>query len=318
MQVIEISNLKKRYFEVEALKGIDMQIHEGETVGLLGPNGAGKTTLVKSILGLVKFDEGSIRVMGYRVPEDLKIIKMFVGVVPQENNLDNDISVYENLLVYGEIFGIKPKKLKPIILSLLDELKMLDKMNENVENLSGGMKRKLIIARSLINDPKILILDEPTIGLDPEIRKSIWDKIIHLKEKGKTILLTTHYLDEAQALCDRIYIIDNGMIIENGSPDELISRHLPTYAIEVFPKIQLPGELQSVKKIEFANYLILFYQDPSYIKHILKSKGAKRIHVRLTTLEDVFLLLTGKELEDKDEMGGNTEAKLYSVEKKLV
>ncbi|MCX8029717.1 MAG: ATP-binding cassette domain-containing protein [Brevinematales bacterium] len=310
--------MKKKYFGVEALKGIAMQIHEGETVGLLGPNGAGKTTLVKSILGLVKFDEGNIRVMGYSVPEDLKLIKMFVGVVPQENNLDSDISVYENLLIYGEIFGLKPKKLKPIILSLLDELKMLDKMNENVENLSGGMKRKLIIARSLINDPKILILDEPTVGLDPEIRKSIWDKIIHLKEKGKTILLTTHYLDEAQALCDRIYIIDNGIIIENGSPEELISRHLPAYAIEIFPRIQLPEELQSIKKIEFVNYLILFHQDPNYIKHMIRSRGAKKIHVRLTTLEDVFLFLTGKRLEDKDEVGTNTEAKLYSMEKKLV
>lgn len=294
MVVVEIKNLYKSYSNVVALKNVSVSINKGECVGFLGPNGAGKTTLVKSIIGLVRVDGGDITVMGLPVKTRLKEIKRYIGVAPQENSLDNEISVLDNLILFGELFGISTSVLKERAIKLLEELEMIEKINEEVEHLSGGMKRKLMIARALINDPDIVILDEPTVGLDPEIRKNIWDKIVSLKESGKTIILTTHYLDEAQSLCDRIFIMNRGEIIESGNPEILIKKYLPKYTVEIYPKVSIPEKIQNIKKIEFENHLLIFTDTPSDVKSLFSDKDIRRFNVRNSNLEDLFFILTGK------------------------
>lgn len=300
MYVVEVIDLHKKYGNVEALRGITVSIMKGECVGLLGPNGAGKTTFVKSLLGMVKIDKGTIKIMGKDITKHLKDIKRLIGVVPQEDSLDRDLNVIENIITYGMLFKVSSSVLKERANMLLGEFGVMDKKNEIVEHLSGGMKRKIMLARALINNPELLILDEPTVGLDPEMRKNIWDKISYLKDQGKTILLTTHYLDEAQSLCDRILIIDSGKIVEEGTPESLISKHLPEYAVEIYPKIELPDELSKEKKIEFKNYIIVFSDNPMQIKNILKHHKVRKTKVRPTNLEDLFLFLTGKKLEENN------------------
>lgn len=303
--MVYVENIVKRFGDVIALNGISLTIEEGECVGFLGPNGAGKTTLVRALLGLVNLNKGNISIMNYKIPQEVKKAKRYIGVVPQETNLDIELNVYENLLIYGNLFNIPKEILKQRIHKLLEDMELLNKINENVEHLSGGMKRKLMLARSLINNPKLIILDEPTVGLDPEIRKHIWDKIINLKSEGKTIILTTHYLDEAQSLCDKVFIMDKGNIITSGNPETLIKQYLPEYVLEIHSKIQLP-ELKNTKKIEFENHTILFTDNPKEDKNLLHKKGIKNIKTRPTNLEDLFLFLTGKKLEEnKNGMDSN-------------
>lgn len=303
--MVYVENIVKRFGDVVALNGISLTIEEGECVGFLGPNGAGKTTLVRALLGLVNLNKGNISIMNYKIPQEVKKAKRYIGVVPQETNLDIELNVYENLLIYGNLFNIPKEILKQRIHKLLEDMELLNKINENVEHLSGGMKRKLMLARSLINNPKLIILDEPTVGLDPEIRKHIWDKIINLKSEGKTIILTTHYLDEAQSLCDKVFIMDKGNIITSGNPETLIKQYLPEYVLEIHSKIQLP-ELKNTKKIEFENHTILFTDNPKEDKNLLHKKGIKNIKTRPTNLEDLFLFLTGKKLEEnKNGMDSN-------------
>lgn len=303
--MVYVENIVKRFGDVIALNGISLTIEEGECVGFLGPNGAGKTTLVRALLGLVNLNKGNISIMNYKIPQEVKKAKRYIGVVPQETNLDIELNVYENLLIYGNLFSIPKEILKQRIHKLLEDMELLNKINENVEHLSGGMKRKLMLAKSLINNPKLIILDEPTVGLDPEIRKHIWDKIINLKSEGKTIILTTHYLDEAQSLCDKVFIMDKGNIITSGNPETLIKQYLPEYVLEIHSKIQLP-ELKNTKKIEFENYTILFTDNPKEDKNLLHKKGIKNIKTRPTNLEDLFLFLTGKKLEEnKNGMDSN-------------
>ncbi|MCS7299861.1 MAG: ABC transporter ATP-binding protein [Spirochaetia bacterium] len=294
MVIVEVKNLYKSYPNVVALKNVSVSINRGECVGFLGPNGAGKTTLVKAIIGLVKVDRGDITVMGLPVKTRLKEIKRYIGVAPQENSLDGDVSVLDNLILFGELFGISTNVLKERAIKLLEELEMIEKINEEVEHLSGGMKRKLMIARALINDPDIVILDEPTVGLDPEIRKNIWDKIVSLKERGKTIILTTHYLDEAQSLCDRIFIMNRGEIIESGDPETLIKKYLPKYTVEIYPKVNIPEKIQNIKKIEFENHLLIFTDTPSDVKSLFGDKDIRKFNIRNSNLEDLFFILTGK------------------------
>ncbi|MEN2998443.1 MAG: ABC transporter ATP-binding protein [Brevinematia bacterium] len=299
MSVINIERLNKNYPNVQALKEVSISIRKGECVGFLGPNGAGKTTLVKAIVGLIKVDSGEITVMNMSIRTKLREAKKYIGVVPQENNLDNDISVFENLVLYGELFGIPRRVLKRRAMELLKEFGIMDKANDRVEHLSGGMKRKLMIARALMNNPEIVILDEPTVGLDPEVRKNIWDKIVSLKEENRTIILTTHYLEEAQALCDRVFIMNKGEIIESGPPEALIKRYLPKYAVEVYPKIEINNrfENKNIRKIDFENHLIILTDDPSEIKLLLVDKDIRKFNVRNSNLEDLFFILTGKGFE---------------------
>lgn len=312
MVVVEIKNLYKSYSNVVALKNVSVSINKGECVGFLGPNGAGKTTLVKSIIGLVRVDGGDITVMGLPVKTRLKEIKRYIGVAPQENSLDNEISVLDNLILFGELFGISTSVLKERAIKLLEELEMIEKINEEVEHLSGGMKRKLMIARALINDPDIVILDEPTVGLDPEIRKNIWDKIVSLKESGKTIILTTHYLDEAQSLCDRIFIMNRGEIIESGNPEILIKKYLPKYTVEIYPKVSIPEKIQNIKKIEFENHLLIFTDTPSDVKSLFSDKDIRRFNVRNSNLEDLFFILTGKGFDNDLEKSNSSSEGLWN------
>lgn len=312
MTIVEVKNLYKSYPNVVALKNVSVSIDRGECVGFLGPNGAGKTTLVKAIIGLVKVDDGDINVMGLPVRTRLKEIKKHIGVAPQENSLDTEISVLDNLILFGELFGISRNVLRERAIKLLEELEMIDKINEEVEHLSGGMKRKLMIARSLINDPDIVILDEPTVGLDPEIRKNIWDKIVSLKESGKTIILTTHYLDEAQALCDRIFIMNRGEIIESGNPETLIENYLPKYTVEIYPKVSIPEELRNVRKVEFENHLLIFTDTPSDVKSLFSDKDIRKFNIRNSNLEDLFFILTGKGFDGEMNKSDTSSEELWN------
>lgn len=225
MSAVKCFNLIKYYKAFKALDSVSFEIFEGECFGFLGPNGAGKTTLMGMIYGFIEPSAGELILFGSRIDRDnLSEAKYKIGVIPQDNNLDPDLSVIENLLVYARYFDITGKEAKKRALKLLDFVKLSDWLNVNVRKLSGGMQRKLIFARGLINNPDLIILDEPTTGLDPRSRRQIWDKVEELKHTGKTIILTTHYMEEAEKLCDRIAIMDRGKIIVIDTPENLSFR----------------------------------------------------------------------------------------------
>ena len=224
---VEARALVKRYGAFTAVAGIDFQIQRGEVFGLLGPNGAGKTTTVRMLCCVAPVTGGEILVHGMNVSAHPREIKALLGVCPQDFNLDPDFSVLDNLLVYSRYFGIPKDEARRRALALLEEFSITSKAGQNIDELSGGQRRRLLLARALINKPKILLLDEPTTGLDPQSRRNIWEEVGRLKAGGTTILLTTHYMDEAQLLCDRLVVVDNGRIIAQGSPAELIQKHLP-------------------------------------------------------------------------------------------
>ncbi|MBC8016887.1 MAG: ABC transporter ATP-binding protein, partial [Sporomusaceae bacterium] len=232
--IIQAENLAKSYGDFRALKGISFQINKGECFGFLGHNGAGKSTTMRMIYGLSTVDEGWLEVIGERIaPLTPPHIKKILGIVPQEDNLDPDLTVIENLEVYGGYFGISRKEAISRGQELLNFMGLADKINVNVEMLSGGAKRRLVIARALINNPKIIILDEPTTGLDPQARRLVWQKLRKLKDEGVTMLLTTHYMEEAAQLCDRIAIMNDGLILAEGSPESLVSQYVLPFVIEV-------------------------------------------------------------------------------------
>ena len=224
--VIHAKGVVKRYGELSAVDGIDFEILPGECFGLLGPNGAGKTTTVRMLCCTVPLTAGNMDVLGMSVAGHPREIKAEMGICPQEVNLDPDFSVIKNLLVYSRYFGIPYHHALERAKGLIEKFHLTEKTNKKIEELSGGLKKRLLIARALINSPRILVLDEPTTGLDPQSRHQIWDEIKGLKDSGTTIVLTTHYMEEAALLCDRLVIIDSGRIIERGSPAELIKRHM--------------------------------------------------------------------------------------------
>ena len=226
MNIIHAENIQKSFGDFEAVKGVDFKVPQGTCVGLLGPNGAGKTTTMRMIMGLSSLSAGSLKVFDTPVDKVTRAEKMKIGLVPQEDNLDPDLSVRQNLEIYGSYFGLEKSFIQQQADSLLEFMQLEEKANNRVNHLSGGMKRRLIIARALIADPEFIILDEPTTGLDPQARVLIWKSLLKLKEQGKTLLLTTHYMDEAQRLCDNIVIVDGGKVLDEGSPKELISRHV--------------------------------------------------------------------------------------------
>ena len=225
--VVKASGLRKNYGELRAVDGIDFEIGRGECFGLLGPNGAGKTTTVKMLTCALPVSGGDITVEGLSVNKDPRGIKYLLGVCPQEVNLDPDFSVVKNLIVYSRYFDIPAPEARRRAEELIERFHLHDKLERPVEDLSGGMKKRLLMARALINRPKVLILDEPTTGLDPQSRRQIWEEVRGMKKNGLTTLLTTHYIEEAELLCDRLVIIDNGKIIEHGTPMQLIQKHLP-------------------------------------------------------------------------------------------
>jgi lipooligosaccharide transport system ATP-binding protein len=225
MNIVTARGLTKYYNSLKAVDAIDFEITQGECFGFLGPNGAGKTTVMRIISCYMPPSSGDVRVFDLEAAKYPSAIKARIGVMPQEDNLDPDLSVSENLVVYARYFDIPQKKSLPLATELLDFVGLSDKAKVPIKSLSGGMKRRLILARSLINGPELLILDEPTTGLDPHSRRSVWGKLNHLKEKNATLILTTHYMEEAEILCDRVAIMDSGKIVTIDSPKSLMSKH---------------------------------------------------------------------------------------------
>ena len=224
--VIKVTDLRKNYGELRAVDGVDFEISRGECFGLLGPNGAGKTTTVKMLTCALPLSGGDITVEGLSVTKDPRGIKYLLGVCPQEINLDPDFSVLKNLIVYSRYFDISYAEAKKRAEELIERFHLRDKLDRPIEDLSGGLKKRLLLARALINRPRVLILDEPTTGLDPQSRRQIWEEVRGMKSNGLTTLLTTHYIEEAELLCDRLVIMDAGRIVEQGTPKQLIEKHL--------------------------------------------------------------------------------------------
>jgi lipooligosaccharide transport system ATP-binding protein len=299
--VIVAENLEKRFGEFLAVDGVSFTVNTGEVFGFLGPNGAGKTTTMKMIQCVSPNTGGKLEVLGMSVDAHQREIKKHLGVVPQESNLDPDFTVYQNLLVYSRYFNIPRFEAEKIIDELLNFLQLSEKRDTLIELLSGGMKRRLILARALINKPRILILDEPTIGLDPQARHLIWDKIKSLKSQGVTIVLTTHYLDEAERLCDRLVIMDYGKILVEGRPSDIVREHIGTDIVEAenTPGVVACLENHNARFEVTTNTIQVYTNDPQeIISALLKECKFGTITARPATLEDVFLKLTGKKLRE--------------------
>ncbi|MBI3711186.1 MAG: ATP-binding cassette domain-containing protein [Proteobacteria bacterium] len=292
--VIEVEALEKRYGAVHAVRGVSFAILPGTCVGLLGPNGAGKTTTMRMIMGLTHVTAGRLRLFG-EAPRDLgRGLRERVGLVPQEDNLDPDLSVRQNLEVYGRYFGIEAGQVALRVPKLLDFMQLAERGAAKVMQLSGGMKRRLIIARALISNPELVILDEPTTGLDPQARVMIWRRLLDLKRDGKTLLLTTHYMEEAQRLCDRIIIIDGGKVLDEGTPQQLIDRHVRGHVLEVAKPLPDGFVEDGLERNDIGDAVLYYASDPAEVTRRLP-RDATYLH-RAANLEDVFLRLTGHSL----------------------
>jgi lipooligosaccharide transport system ATP-binding protein len=294
--IIVARDLVKCFGSLQAVKGISFEVEQAHCIGLLGPNGAGKTTTMRMILGLSTVSDGTLAVFGTPVGAMTRAVKAKIGLVPQESNLDPDITVSENLEVYGRYFGLSANVIGDRVPRLLEFMQLQERAEARVTQLSGGMKRRLIIARALIGDPELIVLDEPTTGLDPQARVLIWKQLLELKRQGKTLLLTTHYMDEAQRLCDRIIIVDQGEILEEGSPRDLIERHVLGHVFEV--RKPLPPVLNGHHwEHEDIGDAVLFYVRSSSKFLAELPENADYIQ-RPANLEDVFLRLTGRKLRE--------------------
>jgi lipooligosaccharide transport system ATP-binding protein len=304
MNLIEVNNLVKKFNEFTAVNGITFSVAQGESFGILGPNGAGKSSTMRILGATSQRTSGDVQILGKDPELHGPQIRAHLGVVPQQDNLDEELTCAENLYIYGRYFGL-PKK---IVTQKLDELlefaQLTEKKNAKVNSLSGGMKRRLTIARALVSDPDILMLDEPTTGLDPQARHILWDRLFRLKEKGVTLLITTHYMDEAEQLCDRLIVMDNGKIMAEGSPSGLIKEYSSKEVLEV-----RFGSDRNAQMVEKLNHLserlevlpdrLLMYTESG--EELLAKISALNIHpntslVRRSSLEDVFLRLTGRTL----------------------
>ena len=303
--ILSVCGLRKSYDGHEVVAGVDFALRPGECYGLLGPNGAGKTTILRTCLGLVTPAAGSIRLLDHPVPAEARQARRRVGVVPQFDNLDPDFTVAENLLVFGRYFGLDDHQTRGRIAELLEFAGLAGKEEARLASLSGGMKRRLTLARALVNDPDLLLLDEPTTGLDPQARHLIWERLKRLLAAGKTILLTTHFMDEAERLCDRLAILDSGRIIAEGSPQELIAAQIEPQVVEVYGE-DAPGWAASegrsyARRLELSGETAFCYlQDgevPQLLAHLAGRQNLRRLH-RPANLEDVFLKFTGRELRD--------------------
>jgi len=298
--------LKKTYGNFEAVKGVDFEVYQGECFGFLGPNGAGKTTTMKMIYGTAVPTGGELKVAGLDVRRSEREVKRRIGVVPQENNLDEDLKVMENLLVYGRYFDLPRKVVRQRADELLEFVQLSEKSDAQVEQLSGGMKRRLLIARALINDPHLVVLDEPTTGLDPQARHLVWNKLRELASQGKTLVLTTHYMDEAAQLCDRVCIMEGGRFISEGTPRDLISEHVSPEVLEFRASADALEKLapvveNGVDAVErLGETLLVYTSDSDAVTQKIKESGisVENVLYRHATLEDVFLKLTGRRLVD--------------------
>ena len=304
--LIEAKALVKRYGDFTAVNGIDFQVRKGESFGFLGPNGAGKSTTMRIIAATLTRTSEEISILGKDPAKFGPEIKAHLGVVPQTDNLDQALTVEENLYIYGRYFGLSKKFIRPKIEELLEFAQLVDKRSVKVEALSGGMKRRLTIARALVSEPEILMLDEPTTGLDPQARHILWDRLFRLKEQGVTLLITTHYMDEAEQLCDRLMVMDKGSIMAEDSPVGLIKHYSTKEVLEVRfgsdrNAVVAPQLKELCDRIEVLPDRILMYADDG--EALLHELGQKGLHpltslVRRSSLEDVFLRLTGRTLID--------------------
>ncbi len=299
--VIVAEDLQKRYGDLEAVRGIRFRVTQGELFGFLGPNGAGKTTTMKICECVSPRTGGSLSIFSHDPDTQGREIRRRIGVVPQETNLDPELSVAENLLVYATFFDIPPAEAAERSEELMEFFELTMKRDTLIEQLSGGMKRRLLLARAMINNPDLLILDEPTIGLDPQARHHIWERLMKIRSQGRTILMTTHYLDEAARLCDRLVIMDYGRILDEGSPRELVERHIGMDIVEA----DLTGEVTSCLETAGIAYDIagetvqVKTRTPGRVADLLHSSSpGLRVISRPATLEDVFLLLTGRRIRE--------------------
>jgi lipooligosaccharide transport system ATP-binding protein len=302
-QVLRVTGLRKRYGDTEVVAGTSLAIARGECFGLLGPNGAGKTTTLRLCLGLIDPDGGAIELMGRPVPAEARAARQRVGVVPQHDNIDPDFTVAENLLVYGRYFGLADADIRRRIPGLLEFAGLAGRAGAKIQTLSGGMKRRLTLARALVNDPELVFMDEPTTGLDPQARHLIWERLRSLVAQGKTILLTTHFMDEAERLCGRLAIMDRGRIIAQGGPRELIQTHIEPQVVEVhgdgageWGEREAPRLAARVERV--GESVFCYAQDAGPIVADLDRRGGLAYLHRPANLEDVFLKLTGRDLRD--------------------
>ena len=301
---IRTHELAKRYGSITALAGLTMTIPRGDVFGFLGPNGAGKTSTMRMIGCVSPMSGGTLRILGRDPDRDGPQIRARLGVVPQQDTLDNELTVRENLLIYGRYFGLSRDECARRADDLLEFAQLTEKSDAQVEHLSGGMKRRLTIARSLINEPDLMLLDEPTTGLDPQARHLLWDRLYRLKQRGVTLVLTTHYMDEAEQLCDRLVVMDKAKIVAEGSPRQLIDRYSTREVTELrFPagvqdtlNGQLDGLAERVERL--ADRVLLYADDGEAVAVAAHERGLQpeTVLVRRSTLEDVFLRLTGRSL----------------------
>ncbi|HEY2281387.1 MAG TPA: ABC transporter ATP-binding protein [Streptosporangiaceae bacterium] len=309
--LVRARGLTKRFGDFTAVAGIDFGISRGEAFGFLGPNGAGKSSTMRMVGCVSPPSSGELTILGRDSVADGPAIRARLGVVPQENTLDIELTVRENLIVYGRYFGLPRAVIRERAASLLEFVQLSDRAEDQVEPLSGGMKRRLVIARSLINDPEILLLDEPTTGLDPQARHIVWDRLFRLKQRGVTLILTTHYMDEAEQLCDRLVVMDGGKIVAEGSPRQLIEQYSTPEVLELrfdpsdheqaaekLAALQpaLPSERQEV----LADRVLIYTRNGDRALEAARALGLEPITslARRSTLEDVFLRLTGRQLGD--------------------
>lgn len=299
---LSVSGLVKSYGETAIIKGVDFSVEPGICFGLLGPNGAGKTTTLRCCLGLVNPDAGEIRLAGQPVPLAAELARQRVGVVPQFDNLDPDFTAEENLLVYGRYFGLGTETVRARIPDLLAFAGLAGKEKARIQDLSGGMKRRLTLARALVHDPDIVFLDEPTTGLDPQARHLIWERLKQLTAQGKTLILTTHFMDEAERLCHRLAVLDHGRIMTEGAPPELIRQHIEPQVVEVFGDgvaAWAAAHRHLGQRVEVAGETAFFYcQDSAALLTALAEAPGLRYMHRAANLEDLFIKLTGRELRD--------------------
>ncbi|MDP3650176.1 MAG: ATP-binding cassette domain-containing protein [Rhodoferax sp.] len=302
--LFQARHLSKRYGDAEVVQDLSFDIAPGECLGVIGPNGAGKTTTIRMCLGLTTPDSGSIHALGLQMPQDALAIKAQLGVVSQMDTLDPDFSCAENLLVYGRYFGMQAALVKERIPSLLEFASLSSKAHAKPGELSGGMKRRLSLARALVNNPKLLLLDEPTTGLDPQARHLMWERLQLLLGQGKSILLTTHFMDEAERLCSRLLVLDHGRKIAEGAPRDLIAQHLEPDVVEVYGVGALAlteSPLRALaSRVEVSGETVFFYTgNASALAQALAAYPQLRTLHRPANLEDLFLKLTGRQIREE-------------------
>jgi lipooligosaccharide transport system ATP-binding protein len=300
-EALVVQRLRKDYGGVPVVDGLSFSIRRGECYALLGPNGAGKTTTLRCCLGLTQPDGGTLRLVGEPVPGEARRARIRVGVVPQTDSLDPDFTVAENLIVYGRYYGLADRYVEQRLPALLEFASLAHKRDARIGELSGGMRRRLTLARALVNDPEFIFMDEPTTGLDPQARHLIWDRLKQLLTRGKTILLTTHFMDEAERLADRLAVIDHGRMIAEGAPRVLIATHVEPQVVEIYGDgarewADSAGRNLTARLEVTGETVFCYSADPSAVMHALEARPALRYLHRPANLEDLFLKLTGREM----------------------